>query len=105
MKNIWRLIAICLAIALAVSIGTRAASAAAKPTVVADCGPRQPNMSAAIASMKSAIQNLKDAQGSLKNAEKNKGGWRITAMNSTNASIRSINTAITQVNIGCNMAD
>lgn len=103
--NRWKAIAICLAIALAAVVGTRRASAGPQPSAVANCGPKQPNMSAAITSMKAAVQSLKDAQASLKNAEKNKGGWRVIAMNQTNASMQSIDKAIAQVNIGCNMAN
>jgi hypothetical protein len=103
--NIWKVVAICLAIGLVASIGTRPASAAAQPTLPAGCGPNQPNMSAAIGSMKTAIRNLRASLASLDHAEKNKGGWRVTAINSVNGSIASVNTAIAQVTIGCDVAD
>jgi len=103
--NRWKAIALTLAIALVAVVGMRRASASSQPTAAAMCGPKQPNMSAAINSMKAAIQSLKDAQNSLKVAEKNKGGWRVIAMNQTNASMQSIDKAIAQVNIGCNMAN
>ncbi|HEX3928111.1 MAG TPA: hypothetical protein VHW65_08930 [Gemmatimonadales bacterium] len=103
--KIWKAAAIILALALAVSVGARKASAAPESAAIAACGPGQPNMSAAITSMKAALQSLKDAQGSLKNAEKNKGGWRVIAINQTNASMQSIDKAIAQTNIGCAAAN
>jgi hypothetical protein len=94
--NVWKPIALCLAAGFAVSIGVQTANATPSPdplpSKVANggCG-GQPNMASALGSLQSAL-------ASLNKAEHNKGGWRVAAINATN-------TAIAQVQAGCNYAN
>jgi len=92
--NIWKPIALCLAAGLVASIGIQTASADRNPdpppTLAGPCF-NQINMANALNSLNSAAQ-------SLGKAEHNKGGWRVTAINSTNAAI----AATTQ---GCSSAN
>jgi hypothetical protein len=71
--NVWKPIALCSIAALAFSLGMRVSSAAG---VCHD----QPNMAAALGS-------LRAARASLDRAEHNKGGWRVAAIEKTNAAI------------------
>lgn len=93
--NIWKPAAISLATALVASIGIQTALADKNQpppsNIGGGCGPGQPNMAAALSSLQSAL-------ASLQKAEHNKGGWRVAAINSTQA-------AITQTTNGCNAAN
>jgi hypothetical protein len=71
--NVWKPIGLFSIAALAVSLGIRVSSAAG---VCHD----QPNMAAALGS-------LRAARASLEKAEHNKGGWRAVALEKTNAAI------------------
>jgi hypothetical protein len=82
--NFWKPIALVAVVGLVASVGTQVASAAGA------CHD-QPNMAAALAS-------LKAARASLETAEHNKGGWRVKAIEATNA-------AIVETDRGCNFAD
>jgi hypothetical protein len=81
--NVWKPIAIVSACGLVCSVGIQVAAAG----VCHD----QPNMAAALAS-------LKTARASLDKAEHNKGGWRDAAIEKTNA-------AIAEAERGCAFAD
>ncbi len=82
--NLWKPIALVSLGGLVVSIGVQTASAAG---VCHD----QPNMAAAVSS-------LKAARASLEKAEHNKGGWRAKAIEATEAAIR-------ETDRGCAFAD
>ena len=71
--NLWKPIALCSIAGLALSVGTQISSAAG---VCHD----QPNMAAALGS-------LKAARASLDKAEHNKGGWRVKAIEATDTAI------------------
>jgi hypothetical protein len=82
--NLWKPIALCSIAGLALSVGTRISSAAG---VCHD----QPNMAA-------ALSTLRSARASLDKAEHNKGGWRAAAIDATNK-------AIAENERGCAFAD
>jgi hypothetical protein len=82
--NLWKPLALCSIGALALSVGTGISSAAG---VCHD----QPNMAAALGS-------LKAARGLLEKAEHNKGGWRAAAIEKTSG-------AIAETERGCAFAD
>lgn len=83
--NLWKPIALVSLGGLVASIGVQTASAAGG--VCHD----QPNMAAALAS-------LKAARASLEKAEHNKGGWRVEAIKATEAAIK-------ETDKGCAFAD
>ena len=82
--NLWKPIALVSLGALVVSIGVQTAAAAG---VCHD----QPNMAAALTS-------LRAARASLEKAEHNKGGWRVKAIEAADAAIR-------ETDKGCAVAD
>lgn len=82
--NLWKPIALLSIVGLVCSAGIQFSSAAG---VCHD----QPNMAAAVASLKSA-------RASLDRAEHDKGGWRTKAIQATN-------TAIAEADRGCAFAD
>jgi len=82
--NMWKPIALVSLGALVVSIGVQTAAAAG---VCHD----QPNMAAALTS-------LRAARASLEKAEHNKGGWRVKAIEAADAAIR-------ETDKGCAFAD
>ena len=81
--NLWKPIALCTIAGLVICVGGQYASAGGA------CHD-QPNMAAALASLKSA-------KASLELAEHNKGGWRAAAITATN-------TAIAETERGCAFA-
>ena len=81
--NPWKPVAIVSTAALALSIGVQVAAAG----VCHD----QPNMAGALSALRSA-------KGYLERAEHNKGGWRVSAIESTNK-------AIAEAERGCAFAD
>lgn len=82
--NLWKPIALCAIAGLVLSVGSQYSAAAG---VCHD----QPNMAAAVASLRSA-------RASLDKAEHNKGGWRTAAIEATNK-------AIAEADRGCAFAD
>jgi hypothetical protein len=90
--NLWTPIAACSVIALALSIGCVVKEGPPPPAPGAGAGcSNQPNMA-------SALHELQEARGSLGKAEHNKGGWRDSAIASTDAAIR-------ETERGCGFAD
>jgi hypothetical protein len=81
--NVWKPIALTATAGLVISVGVQVAAAG----VCHD----QPNMGEALGS-------LRAARGFLDRAEHNKGGWRVAAIEKTNA-------AIAEVERGCAFAD
>jgi hypothetical protein len=81
--NVWKPIALCAVIGLVLSVGVQVSAAG----VCHD----QPNMA-------SALGELRAARASLDRAEHNKGGWRVAAIEKTNA-------AIAETERGCAFAD
>jgi hypothetical protein len=82
--NYWKPTALLSIAGLVASVGAQTASAAG---VCHD----QPNMAAALSS-------LRAARASLEKAEHNKGGWRVKAIEAADAAIR-------ETDRGCNFAD
>lgn len=75
--NVWKPIALCaIGASVLIAFGSRVSSADD------DSCQGQPNMAA-------ALKSLKAAKGSLEKAEHNKGGWRKTALDNTNLAIGS----------------
>jgi len=83
--NYWKPVALLAVAGLVASIGVQTASAAGGP-----CRD-QPNMAAALSS-------LRGARASLEKAEHNKGGWRVKAIEATDAAIK-------ETDRGCAFAD
>ena len=81
--NIWKLIALTSITALVMSVAIQVTAAG----VCHD----QPNMAAALGSLRSA-------KASLEKAEHNKGGWRVSALEATNR-------ALAETERGCAFAD
>jgi hypothetical protein len=81
--NHWKVIALCSVVGLVLSVGMQVSAAG----VCHD----QPNMVA-------ALGELRGARASLEKAEHNKGGWRVAAIERTNA-------AIVETERGCAFAD
>ena len=81
--NIWKPIALFAVIGLVLSIGIQVSAAGV-------CH-EQPNMAAALGALRSA-------RAALDRAEHNKGGWRVAAIERTNA-------AIAETERGCAFAD
>jgi hypothetical protein len=92
--NVWKPIAIVATAGLVASLGYRNAQATppdpVHPTPMGVCHD-QPNMVAALTS-------LKAAKASLEKAEHNKGGWRVAAIEATTK-------AIAETDRGCAFAD
>ena len=82
--NLWKPIALCSIAGLALTVGAQYSSAAGL------CHD-QPNMAA-------ALTTLRSARASLDKAEHNKGGWRVAAIEATNK-------AIAETERGCAFAD
>lgn len=81
--NVWKPVALVATAGLVLSVGMQVAAAG----VCHD----QPNMA-------NALSSLRAARESLAKAEHNKGGWRVAAIEKTNA-------AITETERGCAFAD
>ncbi len=89
--NIWKPIALASIAAFAVSLGIQTASASAPAPAAGGPCHDQPNMAAALTS-------LRAAKASLEKAEHNKGGWRVAAIQATDNAIR-------ETDKGCAFAD
>ena len=92
--NLWKPVALLSIAGLVSSVGLQLAAAApadARTEVGAGVCHDQPHMAAAVAS-------LKEARAQLEKAEHNKGGWRVKAIEATNA-------AIVEADKGCAFAD
>jgi hypothetical protein len=85
LMNYWKPVALLSIAGLIASVGLQTASAAGGP-----CHD-QPNMAAALASLRSA-------RTSLEKAEHNKGGWRVKAIEATELAIK-------ETDRGCAFAD
>jgi hypothetical protein len=85
--TLWKPLALVSTSALVLVVGYQAANAGSPRDPAPTVSGAQPNMEAALA-------HLRDARASLDKAEHNKGGWRVKAIESTDAAIKETSRGI-----------